>query len=97
MSKFAIFVTVKIKDGKIDDFLGHAYANATAAVRDEPNCHMFRVMRNQDDPNTFHFFEVYTEAGSLDYHRGTPHYQAYDAAVKDMIEDKQITKVDLLQ
>ena len=97
MSKFAIIVTVKIKDGMMDEFLGHAYANATAAVRDEPNCQMFRVMRNQDDPNTVHYFEVYTDASCLDAHRDTPHYRAYDAAVKDMIADKQVTKTDLLQ
>ena len=97
MSKFAIFVTVKIKDGKVDEFLSHALVNATAAVRDEPNCHMFRVMRNQDDPQTVHFFEVYTEAASLDLHREFPHYKAYDAATKDLIESKSIAKVDLLQ
>ncbi|WNJ98829.1 putative quinol monooxygenase [Thalassospiraceae bacterium LMO-JJ14] len=96
MSKFAIFVTVKVKDGMVDDFLAHALANATAAVRDEPNCHMFRVMRNQADPQTVHFYEVYTEAGSLDYHRETPHYKAYDSAVADMIAEKSIVKVDLL-
>ena len=97
MSKFAIFVTVKIKDGKVDEFLSHAHVNATAAVREEPNCHMFRVMQNQDDPNTIHFFEVYTEAASLDAHREFAHYKAYDAATKDLIEDKSIVKVDLLQ
>ncbi len=97
MSKFAIFVTVKVKEGKVDDFLAHAHVNATAAVRDEPNCHMFRVMQNQEDPNTIHFFEVYTEAASLDLHREFPHYKAYDAATKDLIAEKSIVKVDLLQ
>lgn len=96
MSKFAIFVTVKIKDGKVDEFLSHALVNATAAVRDEPNCHMFRVMQNQEDPNTVHFYEVYTEAASLDLHREFPHYKAYDAATKDLIAEKSIIKVDLL-
>lgn len=97
MAKFAIFVTVKINEGKIEDFLAHAYANATAAVRDEPNCHMFRVMQNQDDPNTVHFYEVYTSADCLDDHRETVHYKAYNAATADMIADKSIVKVDVLQ
>lgn len=97
MPKFAIFVTVKIKKDKLQDFLAHAYANATAAVRDEPNCHMFRVMVNQDEPATVHFFEVYTNAQSLDAHRETVHYKAYNAATADMILEKGIQKVDLLQ
>ncbi len=97
MPKFAIFVTVKIKHDKLDDFLAQAYANATAAVRDEPNCHMFRVMRNQDEPDTIHFFEVYTDAASLDAHRETVHYKAYNAAATDMILEKTVQKVDVLQ
>lgn len=97
MSKFAIFVTVKIKDGKIDDFLAQAYANATAAVRDEPNCHTFRIMHNTDDRSLVHFYEVYTDASCLDTHRGTVHYKSYDAAVKDMIAEKTVVKMDVLQ
>jgi len=97
VAKFAIFVTVKIKEGKIEDFLAQAYANATAAVRDEPNCHMFRVMQNQEDSNTVHFYEVYTSADCLDDHRETVHYKAYNKATADMIADKSIVKVDVLQ
>lgn len=97
MAKFAIFVTVKINDGKIEDFLAHAYANATAAVRDEPNCHMFRVMQAQDDANTVHFYEVYTDESCLDEHRETVHYKAYNAATADMISDKNVQKLTVLQ
>ncbi len=97
MSKFAIFVTVKVKDGMAEDFLAHAYANATATIRDEPHCHMFRVMRNQDDDQTFHFYEVYSGANSLDAHRETVHYKSYNSAIENMIVEKAITKLDVLQ
>jgi len=96
MSKFAIFVTVKVKEDMVDEFLSFALPNATSAVRDEPNCHMFRVMQNKDDPATIHFYEVYTEAASLDLHREFPHYKKYDAGTKDMILEKSIVKVDVL-
>lgn len=97
MTKFAIFVTVKIKEDKIEDFLAQAYANATAAVRDEANCHMFRIMRNHDEPTNIHFYEVYTDEKSLDAHRNTVHYKAYNAAVADMILEKSVAKLDVLQ
>jgi len=97
VNKFAIFVTVKIKEGMIDAFLPHALQNATSAVRDEADCQMFRVLQNKEDPSTVHFFEVYTSADCLDAHRETPHYKAYDAVAGHMIADKQITKVDVLQ
>ena len=97
MTKFAIFVTVKTKEDKIEDFLAHACANATSAVRDEVNCHMFRIMRNHDDPTTIHFYEVYTDEKSLDAHRNTVHYKSYNAAAADMILEKSVTKLDVLQ
>lgn len=97
MSNFAIFVTVKVQENMTDDFLAQAYANATAAVRDEDNCQIFRVMRNHDDPTTFHFYEVYTNAASLDLHRETVHYKAYNAATENMILEKTIVKLDVLQ
>lgn len=97
MNKFAIFVTVKVSEDKLQAFLAHAYANATASVRDEPNCHMFRVMQNHEDPTTVHYYEVYTSAESLDLHRETVHYKSYNAAVEPMILEKSVTKLDVLQ
>lgn len=97
MSKFAIFVTVKVEAGKAEEFLPIILENATAAVRDEPDCHMFRVLRNKDDADTFHFFEVYTNEAALDAHREYPHYKKFRELSDPMIVDRQITRVDVLQ
>lgn len=97
MSKFAIFVTVKVAAGKAEEFLPIILENATAAVRDEPDCHMFRVLRNKEDPETFHFFEVYTSEASLDAHRETPHYKKFRELGDPLMTDRQITRVDVLQ
>ena len=86
--KFAIFVTIKLKPGTRDAFMTHIMENAVAARRDEPNCHEFRVMTAQDDPDTFHFYEVYTDESWLDYHREQPHFQKYLAATSDMIDER---------
>lgn len=87
-SKFAIFVTVKVKDGMGKEFLPHIMENAVAAKRDEENCQDFRVMIAQDTPDTFHFFEVYTDEASLDNHRLQPHYVKFREATQDMIEER---------
>lgn len=97
MSKFAIFVTVKVAPGKADEFLPIILENATSAVRDEPDCHMFRVLRNRDDADTFHFFEVYTSEASLDIHRETPHYKKFRELADPLVVDRQIVPVDVLQ
>lgn len=97
MTRFAIFVTVRIKPGTRDAFLPLILENATAAVRDEPDCHQFRVMNTEDDPDTFHFFEVYTDARALDRHRETPHFKAFFEASADMIEERVVQRLDVIQ
>ncbi len=96
MSQFAIFVTIKLKPGTADDFRPLIEENAEAAVRDEVDCLQFQVMTAEDDPETYFFYEVYTDAGSLENHRQTPHYQKYMAAAEDMIAERSIQRCDLL-
>jgi quinol monooxygenase YgiN len=96
MSRFSIFVTVKLKPGSAEAFRPLILENATAAVRDEPECHEFHVMQSEDDAETFHLFEVYTSAASLDAHREMPHYKKYIETTKDMIADRAIQRVDVL-
>jgi len=96
VNRFAIFVTVKLKPGTADAFKPLILENAEAAVRDEPECHEFHVIQAEDDPETFHFFEVYSSAGSLDHHRETPHYKKYDTGSQDMIAEKSIQRLTVL-
>jgi quinol monooxygenase YgiN len=79
------------------DFLPVILENATAAVRDEPDCHVFHVMTSADDPNVFHFFEVYTNEAGLDAHREYPHYKKYRERADGMIADLQIKKTKFHQ
>ncbi len=96
MNRFAIFVTVSLARGRGEAFLRHALENARAALRDEPDCHEFRVMIAQGDADTFHFFEAYSDAAALESHRETPHYEAFRAATDDMVVERTIQRLDLL-
>ncbi len=62
MSRFAIIVTIKLEPGSAEVFKPHILANAAAAVREEPDCHLFHVSQAEGDPDTFFFYEVYTDA-----------------------------------
>ena len=96
MSQFAIFVTIKLKPGTVDAFRPLIEENAEAAVRDEADCHQFQVLTAEDDPETYFFYEVYTDAESLEKHRETPHYRKYMAAAENMIAERSIQRCDLL-
>ena len=93
MTRFAIFVTIKLHPGKAEEFRPHILANAQAAVRDEPDCHLFHVLQAQDDPDTFFFYEVYTNAKSLDVHREQPHFKKFFADANHMVAERTIQRV----
>lgn len=96
MERFAIFVTIKLKPGSVEAFRPIILENASAAVRDEAECHEFHVMQAKDDPETFHFFEVYSSEESLETHRQAPHYKKYIAEAGDMIAERNIQFVNVL-
>jgi len=93
MECFAIVVTIKLKSGMAEEFKPIILENAASAVRDEEQCHLFHVLQSNEDPDTFVFYEIYTEEASLDIHREQPHYKKFAEATKDMIESRDIQKV----
>ncbi len=97
MGQFAIFVTVKLKPGMGEAFRPHILENATAAVRDEPECHQFQVLTGEDDPDTYFFYEVYSRPEALDHHREQPHYKKFIAATQEMMAERVIQRCSLVQ
>ena len=93
MSRFAIFVTIKLHPGKADEFKPHILANARAAVRDEPECHLFHVLQSEDDPDTIFFYEIYTSAESLDVHREQPHFKKFFEDANHMVAERTIQRL----
>lgn len=96
MTPFAIIVTIKLKPGNADAFRALILENAEAAARDEPGCQQFHVLTNEENPDTFYFYEVYDNAEALEAHRETPHYQKYNTGSEDMIAEKYISRCDLI-
>ena len=96
MSRFAIVVTIKLHPGKAEEFKPHILANAEAAVRNEADCHLFHVLQSEDDPDTFVFYEVYTEAASLDVHREQPHFKKFYENANHMVAERSIQRVSVL-
>ena len=96
MTRFAIFVTLQLKPGSAEEFKPFILKNAAAAVRDEPECHHFSVHQAEEDPDRFHFYEVYSSAGDLDFHREQPHYKRFIEGTKHLIEKRQIQRLTVI-
>jgi quinol monooxygenase YgiN len=96
VDNFAIFVTIKLKPGTGKAFRPLILENAESALRDEEDCLQFQVLTDEKDPDTYFFYEVYTDASALDRHRETPHYKKYMAAAGGMIADRSIQRCALI-
>ncbi|MES9958749.1 MAG: putative quinol monooxygenase [Sedimenticola sp.] len=88
--KYAIFVTMQLKPGMGEAFRPHILKNAEATRRDEADNHAFKVLIAENDPDCYHFFEVYTDEAALARHRETPHFKAYVQVTADMVLERTV-------
>ena len=96
MAQFSIVVTIRVKPGEAGKFRGIILENAAASLRDEADCHRFDVLNYEDDPETFVFYEVYTNAAALDSHRETPHFKKFAELTGDMIAERDVKRCHLI-
>ena len=54
----SIFVTIRIKEGFSDQFTEASFGDSQGSVRDEPGCFRFDILKNSEEPNLFHLYEV---------------------------------------
>ena len=82
----SIFVTVKVKPGRMDGFIEATFGDARGSVGDEPGCFRFDVLKSDSDPDTLHLYEVYEDNAALEAHRQAPHYLKWRSTVSDWID-----------
>ncbi len=76
----AVWVKVRVKPEQRRRFLEAIEVDALGSERDEPGCHRFNVLQDEQDENVYYFYEVYASAAALEAHRATPHYAVWRAA-----------------
>ena len=83
---FALFVTVKIKDGHRDEFIAATKGDAEGSNTAEPGCLRFDVLADNNDPNTVYLYEVYESRDAWETaHRGMPHYTKWRETVVRLV------------
>lgn len=73
---FAVVVKAEIQPDRMAEFLELIEKNAIE-TRKEPNCIRFDVLRCQEAPNQFFFYELYKNMDAIEYHKQQPHYQLW--------------------
>ncbi len=77
-------VSIRVKPEAVNAFREASIENARNS-RMEPGVVRFDVLQDKDDPTAFVLYEVYQTPDDPARHRETAHYQAWNAAVADMM------------
>jgi len=84
---FALWVSVKVKPEKRDQFLEAIEDDSICSVRDEPGCLRFDVLQDQNDPDRYYFYEVYKDEDAFQAHTQTPHLARWRAAAAECLTE----------
>jgi len=89
---FIALVRVHVKPDRVDDFREMIRANHLGSVA-EPGCLRFDVAQSRDDPTRFVLWEWYVDEAASQYHKTTPHYLAFRAAMGEMMAEDRISEL----
>ncbi len=64
-----------------------------APTRQEEGCIEYRLHQDSENPAAFVFYENWENLKCLEQHMNSAHFQAYVAAVGDLIADKTVHKM----
>jgi quinol monooxygenase YgiN len=82
-------VTVFVKPEFVEQFIEASLANARN-TRKEPGNVRFDVLRAEEDPSRFLFYEAYRTKDDFVKHQQTPHYFTWKAAVTDWMAQPRV-------
>lgn len=92
---FVVIAEVSIKANSTEAFLELITWQAEQSVAEEPGCLQFDVVRAQDDPSRFTFYEVYSDAAAFEAHRTQPRLATFMDKLRPMLAaDPKITRLD---
>ena len=89
---FAVIVELEIRSGEMDAFLPLLKENARMSLREEPGCKQFDICLpdGAGQANFVWLYELYDDATAFQTHLNSAHFQAFDAAVAEMVSDKRV-------
>jgi autoinducer 2-degrading protein len=79
-----IVVRIEPKTEKIEAFLELALFDAQNS-RNEPGCLRFDVIKHNDNPPRFAFYEVYKDEDAVKAHRQTPHFARWAKEIEALL------------
>ena len=85
-----LVMQVHVKPERREEFLALIEDVATSSERDEPGCLRFDVLQDNEDPNKFTFYDVYSDESAKAAHRETAHYTRWIEGTRDMFDQPTV-------
>lgn len=76
-----LVVTLKVQDGKADEFADVFRGLTEKVLANEPGCKLYAAHQDMSDPNTFVIMEQYEDQAALEAHGKTEYFQAAQPAM----------------
>ena len=92
MSTITVVASITAKNDAIEAVKAELL-KMVAPTRQEEGCMEYRLQQDNGDPAVFVFYENWKNLACLEQHVNSRHYQAYVAAVADLIADKIVHKM----
>lgn len=87
---FVVCVEFRIVQGRIQDFLPVMRQQARNSLDLEPGCRQFDICRDPAIEEAVFLYELYDDAAAFQAHLDSAHFRAFDAAIADLVADKQV-------
>jgi (4S)-4-hydroxy-5-phosphonooxypentane-2,3-dione isomerase len=89
MSRIAITARVRVKEGRVDDYLS-AFASLLTQVEKESGTLLYLVQRSNDDPRVFWTSELYADEAAFAMHGASDAHAAAGSIFGEVIEDADV-------
>ena len=83
-------------EGNRDALIKRLRQQASDSLGNEPDCHVFDVCIDQNDPDCILLYEVYSDPGAFAHHLETDHFQAFASDTETLVADKHVRQFDRL-
>jgi len=87
---YAVHVKFEVKVGSENTFKPLMLKQAENSLKLEPECRYFDVSQDDESPNVFYLYELYTSRSAFDEHVNSRHFLDFIHAVNDILLDKVI-------
>ncbi|MAK00241.1 MAG: antibiotic biosynthesis monooxygenase [Rhodospirillaceae bacterium] len=94
---FVVTVNFSVKRNQIEQFKPLMLENARLSLELEPGCKQFDVCFDSNEPWECFLYEVYNDKPAFEMHLQMPHFKLFDAKVAEMLDNKIVKTLSLVQ